>query len=111
MAQSTDSKTPMVGGVTDKETDSVFSTSGGEPVRDRKPDDSKGQPVTRFFTKDGTPVEPSSVQPAGAPYELSGPSPSTRPDVVAAVEYLDEDGSTVTHDSLKATKDAEKKSK
>lgn len=96
-------KTPMTGGVTDKETDNVFNTSGGEPVRDRTADKSKGKPVTRFFTKDGTPVEPSSVEPSGTPYALKGGDPSTRDDVVAAVEYLDEDGSTVTHDSLKAS--------
>lgn len=101
------SKTPMTGGVSDKQTDGVFGTSGGEPVRDRTPDDSKGRPVTRFFTEDGTPVEPSSIPPAGAPYALRGPQPEvTRPDVVAAVEYVDEDGNTVTHDSAKAAKDS-----
>jgi hypothetical protein len=108
------SKTPAVGGVTDKSIavnlpHDPFATKGSEPVRDKSPDDSKGRPITRFFTKDGTPVEPSSVPPAGTPYHLKGPDPeATRPDVIAVVEYLDEDGNTVTHDSLKAEKDAKK---
>lgn len=99
------SKTPMVGGVTDKQTNGVFGTTGGEPVRDKTADDSKGRPVTRFFTEDGTPVEPSSISPSSTPYALQAPDPEvTRPDVIEAVEYVDEDGNTVTHDSLKASK-------
>lgn len=98
---------PQTGGVTDKDPSvnvpsDPFATSGDEPVRDKTPDPSKGTPVTRFFTKEGTPVEPSSVEPEGTPFELKGPDPKTRDDVVAVTEYLDESGATVTHNSLKA---------
>jgi hypothetical protein len=97
------------GGVTDKEVaGTVFSTSGSEPVRDKTVDESKGTPVTRYFTKDGTPVEPSTVPPAVTPANLSGFDHTKRDDIVAAVEYIDESGATVTHDSLKAAKEAEK---
>lgn len=103
---------PMTGGVTSQDTspnvaNDVFDTSGSEPVRDKTADPAKGQPVTRYFTKEGTPVEPSSIKPSGSAYEMSAPDPATRADVVAAVEYLDETGSPVTHDSL-AAKEAEK---
>lgn len=94
-------KPPMVGGVTDKDTDGIFNTSGSEPVRDRTPDESKGQPVKRFFTKDGTPVEPSSLKPEGTPYHLKNPTAEDREDVIEAWEYLDADGAAVTHDSVK----------
>lgn len=97
---------PQTGGVTDavKDTNTPhdpFATSGDEPVRDRKPDPSKGTPVTRFFTKDGTPVEPTTVPPARTPANLAGQDPDKRDDVIAVVEYLDESGNTVTHNSLK----------
>lgn len=102
---------PQTGGVTSKNTSTpseanIFNTKGNEPVRDRKADPSKGQPVTRYFTKDGTPVEPSSIN--GNPskdFATAGPDPSTRDDVVTAVEYVDETGATVTHDNLKAKHD------
>lgn len=101
--------TPMTGGVTDHDEapnspHDPFATSGNEPVRDKTPDASKGTPVTRYFTKDGTPIEPSSL-PEHTPSSLAGPDmDKIGDDVVAAVEYLDEDGSTVTHDSLKNKK-------
>jgi len=97
----------MVGGVTDKQTEDVFQTSGSEPVRDKSPDDSKGRPVKRFFTKDGTPVEPSSLRPEGTPWAMREPDAqaSAREDVVEVWEYLDADGNTVTHDSAKAAKE------
>jgi len=100
--KASDPKTPQVGGVTNKETDKIFNTSGSEPVRDRTADKSKGTPVTRYFTKDGTPVEPSTVPPAKTPANLAGFDASKRDDLVEAVEYIDENGSTVTNDSLKA---------
>lgn len=109
-----DTALPQTGGVTSKDEavnipHDVFATSGSEPVRDKTPDPSKGRPVTRFFTKDGTPVEPSSINGTpGGDFATAGPDPKTRPDVVAATEYLDESGSTVTHDSLKASKEADK---
>lgn len=101
---------PQVGGVTSKPSDNVpeeiLKTSGNEPVRDKKADPKKGTPVTRFFTKEGTPVEPSSINASGSPFALSGPDPATRPDdVVAVTEYEDENGNPVTHNSLKAAKD------
>jgi hypothetical protein len=104
---------PQTGGVTNavKDTNTPhdpFATTGNEPVRDREPDTSKGTPVTRFFTRDGTPVEPSTVPPAVTPSNLAGQDPDKRDDVVAVVEYLDESGSTVTHDSLAARKEEEK---
>lgn len=97
-----DAKTPVTGGVTDKDDNpnqpkSPYETSGSEPVRDKKVDETKGRPVTRFFTKDGTPVEPSTI-----PRNYKGEFDlSARPDVVPVVEYLNEDGSTLTHDGLK----------
>lgn len=98
---------PQTGGVTSKDTKiniphDVFDTKGSEPVRDRVADPSKGTPVTRFFNKDGTPREPSNL--AGpTPSNLAGPDPDKVPDdVITAVEYLDEGGSTVTHDTLKS---------
>lgn len=118
--KATDPKTsvraPETGGVTDKDTavntpHDVFATSGSEPVRDKKPDPSKGIPVTRFFTKDGTPVEPSTVPAAQTPSNLAGQDPSKRDDVIAAVEYKDESGATVTHDSLKGKREADKANK
>ena len=96
---------PRTGGVTNKQTDSIFGTSGNEPVRDKTPDTSKGTPVTRFFTKDGTPVEPTTVPAAQTPANLAGFDASKRDDIVEAVEYVDESGATVTHDSLKADKE------
>lgn len=105
-------RAPETGGVTDLHEDNIpheiFATSGNEPVRDRKPDASKGTPVTRFFTKDGTPVEPATVPPAQTPANLAGQDPSKRDDLVAVVEYKDEGGNTVTHDSLKAKRESEK---
>ena len=96
---------PQVGGVTTKSEDNIphdiFDTKGSEPVRDRKADPSKGTPVTRYFTKDGTPVEPSTVPPAVTPSNLAGFDASKRDDLVEVVEYLDEGGNTVTHDNLK----------
>lgn len=96
----------QTGGVTSKDEaintpHDPFATSGSEPVRDRKADPSKGTPVTKFFTKDGTPVEPSNL-PGPTPSNLAGPDRDKIPDdIVAAVEYVDESGATVTHDSLK----------
>jgi hypothetical protein len=103
------------GGVTTSVKDTAtphdpFATSGNEPVRDKTVDESKGTPVTRFFTKDGTPVEPTTVPPAVTPSNLAGQDPDKRDDVVAVVEYIDESGATVTHDSLKAKREADKKS-
>lgn len=103
----------QVGGVTSKPStnvpESIFDTKGNQPVRDKEADPSKGTPVTRYFTKDGTPVEPSSINASGAPFALKGPDVSTRPDeVIAVTEYTDELGNTVTHDSLKAKKEAAK---
>lgn len=114
MADSTSPKSapavqPRTGGVTTKQEDNIphdiFNTSGSEPIRDRTPDASKGTPVTRFFTKDGTPVEPATVPPAKTPANLAGPDASKRDDIVEVVEYVDEGGNTVTHDSLKAKSD------
>ena len=108
-----DTSAPQVGGVTPKDEaintpHDVFATSGAEPVRDRKPDPSKGTPVTRFFTKDGTPVEPTTL-PGFTPSNLAGPDPDKIPeDIISATEYLDEAGSVVTHDSLKAAKESNK---
>lgn len=107
-------RAPETGGITDAREDNTphdpFATSGNEPVRDRKPDASKGIPVTRFFTKDGTPVEPANL-PGQTPSNLAGPDPDKMPDnVIAVVEYKDESGSTVTHDSLKAKEESEKTS-
>lgn len=98
-------KTPREGGITDTDTsvnvpNDVFSTEGNQPVRDKTADPSKGTPVKRFFTKDGTPVEPATVPGAATPANLAGHDASKRPDVVEAYEYLNEDGSTVTHDNL-----------
>lgn len=105
---------PQTGGVTSKDDPAnvphdVFATSGSQPVRDRTADPSKGTPVTRFFTKEGTPVEPSSLPPAKdvVDYATAGPSADSRDDVVAAVEYIDESGAPVTHDSLKAKQEAD----
>lgn len=101
---------PQTGGVTSKAEPNVphdiFNTSGSEPVRDKEADESKGTPVTRYFTKDGTPVEPSTL--AGfTPSNLAGPDPDKmRDDVIPVVEYTDEGGSTVTHDSLKAKRES-----
>jgi|SRR5688572_26046943 len=101
---------PQTGGVTSKDTGAdsaadLFATKGSEPVRDRKPDPSKGTPVTRYFKKDGTPLEPSNLS-GPTPSNLAGPDPDKIPDdVVEVVEYLDEAGSTVTHDSLKGEQD------
>ena len=95
-----------VGGTTAKDTGAtseseLFNTKDNEPVRDRKPDYSKGEPVTRYFTKDGTPVEPSSLPPAVTPSNLAGFDLSKREDVVEVIEYLDKDtGEVVTHDHL-----------
>lgn len=103
---------PQTGGVTSKDEaintpHDVFATSGSEPVRDREVDKSKGTPVTRYFTKDGTPVEPSNL-PGPTPSNLAGPDPDKIPDdIITAVEYMDEGGSVVTHDSLKGRKDAD----
>lgn len=92
------------GGITSKPEDNsphdVFNTSGGEPVRDKEADPSKGIPITRYFTKDGTPVEPTT-----AITYPSAAEPVLRDDVIAVVEYQDEGGNTVTHDSLKASKE------
>lgn len=94
---------PQVGGISPAASDNgdVFNTSGSQPVRDRTADPKKGQPVTRYFTKDGTPVEPSTVPPAVTPSNLAGFDASKRDDLVEVVEYLDEGGNVVTHDSLK----------
>lgn len=104
---------PQTGGVTSSDpnpnTDKdPFATSGNEPIRDREPDESKGTPVTRFFTKEGTPVEPTTVPPAQTPANLAGQDPDKRDDVIAVVEYVDESGATVTHDSLAAKKESDK---
>lgn len=112
MADKKSTDAPRTGGVTDtdKSTNvphSPFDTSGDEPVRDREPDSSKGTPVTRFFTKDGTPVEPTTVPAAVTPANLAGQDPDKRDDIVAVVEYLDESGNTVTHNSLKASKESQ----
>ena len=100
---------PQTGGVTSHDESvnvphDVFATSGSEPVRDKTADESKGTPVTRYFTKDGTPVEPSTLPPNKTPANLAG-FDHEKADVIAAVEYVDENGSTVTHDSLKAAKE------
>lgn len=85
----------------------VFNTSGNEPVRDKVADPNKGIPVTRYFTKDGTPVEPSSVP------HIDGDDrkPRQRDDVIEVVEYEDKEGSVVTHDSLKARQEDEEAGK
>lgn len=103
-------QTPREGGVTDTDTavnvdSDVFKTEGNQPIRDKSADPSKGTPVKRFFTKDGTPVEPSTVPGAVTPSNLAGHDASKRDDVVEAWEYLNADGSTVTHDNLAASKD------
>lgn len=108
-------QTPREGGITTNDTpvnspSDVFSTEGNKPVRDKSPDGSKGTPVKRFFTKDGTPVEPSTVPGAVTPSNLSGHDASKRPDIVEAWEYLGKDGSTLTNDGLKAAQDADKDS-
>lgn len=103
------------GGVTtstvDTEGGDIFATSGNQPVRDKVADESKGTPVSRFFTKDGTPVEPTTIPTGVTPSNLAGPNPGTRDDVIGVVEYVDPvTGATVTHDNLKAKREAEKKS-
>lgn len=104
-----DHDAPMTGGITSKHEDNiphnVFNTEGNQPVRDKVADESKGTPVTRYFTKDGTPVEPSTVPPAATPSNLQGFDASKRDDIVAVVEYVDEAGSTVTHDMLESNKE------
>ena len=85
----------------------VFNTSGSQPVRDKTADESKGTPVTRYFTKDGTPVEPASL-PGQTPSNLAGKELEGRPDVVTAVEYVDGGGNTVTHDSLASEQESKK---
>jgi len=104
---------PQTGGVSPADTsgEGVFNTAGNEPVRDKTADPNKGTPVTRFFTKDGTPVEPTTVPPAVTPANLAGQDASKRDDVVAAVEYLDDSGAVLTHDSLKAKQEADKANK
>lgn len=104
---------PQEGGITTNDEavntpHDVFKTEGNQPVRDKTPDDSKGTPVKRFFTKDGTPVEPSTVPGAQTPSNLAGHDASKRDDVVEAWEYLDNSGSTVTHDNLAKSKEQSK---
>lgn len=104
---------PQVGGVSSKQTAegaSIFDTGDNGPVRDKEADPSKGTPVTRFFTKDGTPVEPSTIPTGVTPSNLAGPDPDMRDDVVAVVEYIDEGGNTVTNDSLKTKEESKEKS-
>lgn len=93
---------------TDKD---VFDTGANGPVRDRVADESKGTPVARYFTKDGTPVEPASLPGKVTPSNLAGKDLEARPDVVTAIEYIDAGGNTVTHDSLKANKEVDNKRK
>lgn len=106
--------TPQVGGVTTfKQTDKskgIFETEANQPVRDREPDDSKGTPVKRFFTKEGTPVEPTSVPNGVTPASNVNPDENMRDDVVAAWEYKDKDGNTVTHDALKREQESKNRS-
>lgn len=106
---------PQTGGVATSDPNpntvkDIFNTGATGVVRDRQPDESKGTPVKKYFTKDGTPVEPSTL--AGVtPSNLAGPDPDKmRDDVVEAFEYIDEGGNAVTHDSLKTRQEAEKKS-
>lgn len=102
---------PQTGGVssTAAEDGDLFNTEGSGPVRDKEADPSKGTPVTRFFTKDGTPVEPSTIPTGVTPSNLAGPDANMRDDVVAVVEYIDEGGNTVTHDSLKSKEESKNK--
>jgi hypothetical protein len=102
---------PQTGGVssTPAEGGDLFNTEGNQPVRDKEADESKGTPVTRFFTKDGTPVEPSTIPTGVTPSNLTGPNADMRDDVVAVVEYIDEGGNTVTHDSLKTKEESKEK--
>lgn len=107
---------PKSGGVTHhdpnpntpKSEDELFNTSGNEPVRDRKADPKKGFPVTRWFTKDGTPVEPGSIPVTKFDEE---PDLEARPDVVAVVEYTNAEGDTITHDMLKKQHEDEARKK
>lgn len=102
---------PQVGGVSSAGADSeegIFKST--TVVRDRQPDSSKGTPVKRFFTKDGTPVEPTTVPTGVTPSNLAAPQESMRDDVVAAWEYLDDGGNVVTHDSLKTKEEAKNRS-
>lgn len=106
---------PQTGGITSSDPHpnvpkDIFDTGPTGPVRDKEADPSKGTPVTRFFTKDGTPVEPSNL--AGhTPSNLAGPDPEKmRDDVIAVVEYTDEGGNTVTNESLKTAKESKDKS-
>lgn len=103
---------PQVGGVSSSGADSeegLFKNNGGV-VRDRQPDPSKGTPVKRFFTKDGTPVEPTTVPTGVTPSNLQAPDENMRDDVVAAWEYLDDGGNVVTQSSLDSKKEAENRS-
>lgn len=101
MADKATSDDPRTGGISPKQTEDVFGTTGNEPVRTKTADESIGTPVKRYFTKDGTPVEPSTVPPAVTPANLSGFDASKRPDIVEAFEYLDETGGVVTHENRK----------
>lgn len=106
---------PQTGSVTSSDPNpntpkDIFATSGSGPVRDKKADPEKGTPVTRYFTKEGTPVEGSNL--AGhTPSNLAGPDPDKmRDDVIEAVEYIDSSGNTVTHDSLKSKEESKERS-
>ena len=107
-----EANTPQIGGVSSQGAVSeaaVFKTTGDQPVRDRQPDQSKGTPVKRFFTKDGTPVEPTTVPTGVTPSNLMPPDENQRDDVFAVWEYLDEGGNLVSHNSLERKQEGEKK--
>lgn len=106
-----DFNAPQVGGVSGSGADNeqgIFRDTN--VVRDRQPDPSKGTPVKRFFTKDGTPVEPTTVPTGVTPSNLAAPDENMRDDVVAAWEYLDDGGNVVTQDSLKTKQEAKNRS-
>lgn len=103
---------PQIGGVSSQGADSeegIFKNESG-PVRDRQPDSSKGTPVKRFFTKDGTPVEPTTIPTGVTPSNLMPPDENMRDDVVAAWEYLDDGGNVVTQDTLKRQEESKNRS-
>lgn len=70
---------------TQDEKDKTAATQDGSTVR------------TAYYTKDGVPVEPSSI-PATNPI---GPVPDarTRPDVVEVAEHVDADGNITKHEN------------
>lgn len=108
----TEERTPQVGGVSNFRQESgkdVLDTEANQPVRDKEPDASKGTPIKRFFTKEGTPVEPSSVPNGVTPASNVNPDENMRDDVIAVWEYKDASGNTVTHDALKRERESKKR--